>query len=335
MLRICCYNVQCFVFCLLLVSTGGVAQFAPPVDQVGSDAIQKDSSIISAWASGITVQRGFINIKDTTATHNGSNYASFGVQENALGPVSGTSSAVVSLGDGGSATLTFEHPIKNGLGPDFCVFENSFSDTYLELAFVEVSSNGIDFVRFPSHSLTQTEEQVGGFGSLDATKLYNFAGKYRQGYGVPFDLEELKDSSNVNTEAVTHVRIIDVVGSIDPAYATYDSYGNKVNDPFPSPFDSGGFDLDGVGVIHQNTATNHLKNVELPIHIYPNPARQYLHVNSPNAQLALYSISGKLVHEQKSESELTTLTIEHLPAGIYYLGVSTATKNQRFKVIIE
>ncbi len=34
------------------------------------------------------------------------------------------------------------------------MFENGFADAFLELAFVEVSSNGIDFARFPAVSLT-------------------------------------------------------------------------------------------------------------------------------------------------------------------------------------
>jgi hypothetical protein len=46
------------------------------------------------------------------------------------------------------------------------------------------------------------------------------------------------------------VRIIDVVGSIDPAFGTRDSLGNLINEPFPTPFSSSGFDLDAVGVIH-------------------------------------------------------------------------------------
>jgi hypothetical protein len=44
---------------------------------------------------------------------------------------------------------------------------------------------------------------------------------------------------------------VDVVGSITPAYATYDSQGNMVNDPWPTPYSSSGFDLDAVGVINQ------------------------------------------------------------------------------------
>ena len=49
---------------------------------------------------------------------------------------------------------------------------------------------------------------------------------------------------------VIAVRITDVVGSIDPALGTKDSLGNLINDPFPTPFASSGFDLNAVGVIN-------------------------------------------------------------------------------------
>jgi hypothetical protein len=51
--------------------------------------------------------------------------------------------------------------------------------------------------------------------------------------------------------SVTHVRIVDVVGSISPLFGTRDASGRLINDPFATPFASGGFDLDGVGVINQ------------------------------------------------------------------------------------
>jgi hypothetical protein len=177
--------------------------------------------------------------------------ATAGTAADALGIAQGNTSGVVSLGDGGQITLTFTGGIRNGPGADFAVFENGFSDSFLELAFVEVSSNGSDFFRFPAISLTQTSTQVGGFGSLDATNLYNLAGKYRAGFGTPFDLAELAGFSPLlDVGAVTHVRIVDVVGSINPLYASYDSLGNLVNDPWSTPFASSGFDLDAVGVLH-------------------------------------------------------------------------------------
>src|SRR5262249_31074103 len=131
------------------------------------------------------------------------------------------------------------------------VFENGFADGFLELAFVEVSTNGADFARFPAVSLTPTATQIGSFGTLDATNLNNLAGKYRAGFGTPFDLSVVAGlSPAVDVAAIHFVRIIDVVGSINPALATHDSLGNAINDPYPTAFASGGFDLDAVGAIH-------------------------------------------------------------------------------------
>lgn len=242
-----------FIFCLY--SNNVFTQpgpFAPAAGQVGSTAIYKDSNIIKTWAKGIELYRGWVNIADTSIYYNGSNKASFGYPSIALGQAQENSFDVVSLGDGGMATLTFDRPIINGPGFDFVVFENGFSDTFLELAFVEVSSDGEHFVRFPSVSLTQTTTQVGGFGNLDPTNIHNLAGKYRQGYGTPFDLQDIIDSTNIDLNNIRFVRIIDVVGNIDNAYARYDSQGNKINDPWPTPFNSCGFDLDAVAII--NTA---------------------------------------------------------------------------------
>ena len=81
----------------------------------------------------------------------------------------------MSLGDGGVAILTFKYPIKNETGNDFAVFENSFNDTFLELAFVEVSSDGIHYFRFPAVSNTQDTLQMGNDASIDARHLNNLA----------------------------------------------------------------------------------------------------------------------------------------------------------------
>ncbi|WP_432798750.1 PEP-CTERM sorting domain-containing protein [Poriferisphaera sp. WC338] len=219
--------------------------FAPAAGQTGSTAIHKDDVAFVGWATGATVVRGLADI----ANPGGAN-ASFGTDSEAIGKAEGTSLDVVSLGDGGSAILTFDTAIANGDGADFAVFENSFSDVFLELAFVEVSSDGINFFRFDAVSETQTTTQVGGFGTLDPTNLDNLAGKYRQGYGTPFDLEELVGTIGLDVNNITHVRVVDVVGSINPLHATTDSLGNVINDPYATPFSSSGFDLDAVGVIN-------------------------------------------------------------------------------------
>lgn len=322
-----------FIFSLYSIS----AQYAPPAGQVGTTAIHKDSSAIIAWATGAEIERGLINIGDPSAEYEGNSYASFGTAEEAMGVAEGNSSNIVSLGDGGIATLTFENPIRNGEGYDFCVFENSFSETFLELAFVEVSSDGGRFVRFPAVSLTQTDTQVGGFGSIDATKIHNLAGKYKQGYGTPFDLNDLVDSTGIDLENITHVRIIDVVGAIDPQYATYDSQGNPVNDPFPTPFNSGGFDLDGVGVIHESLGAGIEEETTAAVAVYPNPFTDKIVVtwenDTPVTMIRLLDLSGKVMVEETVASANVFSTIIEGEAGLYLLEVEGVDFRKTVKLI--
>jgi hypothetical protein len=220
--------------------------FAPAPGNIGSTAIFKDSSIFCAWANSIQLQIGYLDISNKSL-----GYVSFGLPENALNKAEGNSTDVVSLGDSGIAILSFENPITNGEGFDFAIFENGFADNYVEYAFVEVSSDGINYVRFPNYSETPTTTQMGNFEFSDCRYVHNLAGKYRQGYGTPFDLEELQDSLHIDITSITHVKIIDVIGSINSQYGSFDSENRIINDPWPSAFESGGFDLDALGVIHQ------------------------------------------------------------------------------------
>lgn len=293
--------------------------FPPPAGQPGSTAIHKDSSVFVGWATTCEVVRGYQNIEDPV-----SGYASFGHDTIATGPASGSTTSVVSLGDGGTATLTFTTPIVNGTGPDFAVFENGLSDTFLELGFVEVSSDGENFVRFPAISEIQTTTQIGGFGSVDCRYIHNFAGKYRVGYGTPFDLEDLADSTGIDINAVTHVRIVDVIGSIDPAYATYDSQGTIVNNLHPTPFESSGFDLDAVGVIHSGTVS--LDGKEYVMAVYPNPAKGSLNVQTQyEGAYSIAALTGEIIAEGLLTNGINQLDINNLKPGLYL--IQTASGN--------
>lgn len=297
--------------------------FCGPAGTEGSNAIAGNSDLFVAWATGITLQRG----PDNIAIPN-SPLATYGDDTMALGPVVMTDNLkVVSLGDGGMATLTFAQPITNGDGPDFAVFENGFDDYFLELAFVEVSSDGNRFVRFPATSLTQTETQA---TRLDPTFINNLAGKYRMGYGTPFDLEELRDSTGINIDSITHVRIIDVVGSIDPQYATYDAFGHIVNDPWPTAgYGSSGFDLDAVGVIHQLEPQQAIGDVDqLALSLWPNPVADRLNVTLDRAAEALlYDLTGRQLAAYSLVAGRNSLDISSLDAGVYMLRVEgTACK---------
>jgi hypothetical protein len=181
----------------------------------------------------------------------------------ALGEVTGDVLDVLSLGDlnatriangdpPGQVTIILNTPIRDFSGADFAVFENaSYSEhttpdgsiegqTYAELARVEVSNNGTDFVRFAAVSLTPGP--VGAYGTIDPTNIFQLAGKhgnsYGKSWGTPFDL------AAVGLDHVTHVRLIDIPGN-----GTFtDSAGHPIYDAWPT-FGSGGADLEAVGVI--------------------------------------------------------------------------------------
>lgn len=310
---------------MLLIGFSANAQTYPPqAGTEGSTAIFKDSPLYVAWATGITVERGYVNITNPDLTANGSNKASFGLPSDALGYPDG---GVVSLGDAGYAILTFESPIYDGEGFDFAVFENGGA-SFLELAVVEVSSDGQNFFRFPAHSQTQTATQIGSFGTPSANYLNNIAGKYSGQYGTPFDISELADNALLDKESITHVKVIDVVGSIDVNYATLDSFGNAINDSHPTPFNSCGFDLQAVGVINQGTlgrddfAKNNLK-------IYPNPATEFFTIKSDEAtRLTLYDISGRIVLNQDARPN-EQINVSSLVAGVYIVEVVVPGQGRR------
>jgi hypothetical protein len=182
----------------------------------------------------------------------GGGNASFGLPEYALGPATGDTFDVVSLGDGGSITLAFDFGIGDHPGDDFAVFENGFQSPngfFGEFAFVEVSSNGSDFARFPAIALQAIPVPDGG--TVDPTDYANLAGRHALGVGTGFDLADLAEhplaiGGQLDLSDVAYVRIVDVIGD----GSTLDDDGEPVYDPYPTAYAVGGHDLEAVGVIH-------------------------------------------------------------------------------------
>jgi hypothetical protein len=226
--------------------------------------------------------------------------------QKALGPATGNPFDIVSLGDlsetelaagalPGRITLTFGDPndpsdprhIRNGKGSDFAVFENAILSQVstgggsiagrmmAELAFVEVSTNGMDFARI--QSISRTSARVGPYGTIDVTDVFNLAGKHPNADGVcmgtPFDLDDLRDhplvaAGRVDLNDIRFVRLVDIPGSgafadapaAFPDPATWDpnslphfkSYvaAHPIFDAWLT-FGSGGFDLEAVGVLQE------------------------------------------------------------------------------------
>ena len=265
---------QCLllVACVVLGLSGAAlaGPYAPAAGQQGSTAVHKDDAAILDWASGHRDYAPGSNVDGQWQT-----------PDKALGKAVGDAYDIVCLGRGGRITLTFDTVIGNGDGFDFAVFENSFSDTFLELAYVEVSTDGTTFARFPSDS--QTPDPVSGFGNLDPTDVDGLAGKYRQGYGTPFDLDDVAgepevQNGSVNLSQVKYVRLVDVVGD----GSCVDTTGDTIYDPYPT-LGTAGFDLDAVGVLNEGfenasppdkpdlTAPAHASSVALPVTLKTGP----------------------------------------------------------------
>jgi hypothetical protein len=217
----------------------------------------------------------------------------------ALGPVTGYVNDAVSLGDldddeiadgcaPGQITLLFGNPsvpndpnhIRNVNGYDFAVFENAFlsnfttdegsaaGEMFAELGYVEVSSDGVNFARFPSVSLIAGA--VGLYGTIEISDVFNLAGKHPNAGGIctgtPFDLKEIAGdpkviSGIVDINNISYVRIVDVPGSgdfydeavehIDPdSRPDWDYYytNHPIYDAWLT-FNPGGVDLQAIGVL--------------------------------------------------------------------------------------
>lgn len=305
--------------------------FHPAPGNPNSIAIKKDSSCFVAWASGGTVTRGFLDISDTTVQINGSNKASFGNLNSALGPATGSITDVLSLGDSGIATLSFDQFIMDGSGYDFAIFENGFADNYIELGHVEVSSDGTHFFRFPSTTEIPLTTQSSNGSYTDCRMVDNLAGKYRVGYGTPFDLSALPNDPDLDKYAVKFVRVIDAIGAVSGNHVTSDQFGTSINDPFPTPFESGGFDLEAIGIINGTLGLNDLQ--VLNIDAFPNPATDQIQITlAGEAHLKLYSQDGRLLLEL-SHLNSSIISLNEFGSGIYNLLVMQNGKQQNLKIL--
>ena len=196
---------------------------------------------------------------------------------------------------------------------------------------MEVSSDGVNYFRFPATSQTQINVQIGNGDYINACGLNNLAGKYIGSYGTPFDLNELAGTTGLDIYNVTHVRLVDVVGSID-AYGSHDHTGRVINDPYPTPFPSCGFDLDAVGVINQSgTGVKRLTD-EVSINIFPNPAADRIVVSLKGATAAEYTgvltnTAGQVLMQVPLSKTETQLNISQYPAGLYFFVLRDSNGN--------
>jgi hypothetical protein len=189
--------------------------------------------------------------------------ANQGTADNILGAVDG--SWAVGNPGGGWITVGFDRAITNRPGADFAVWENSFGTaplSYAELGYVDVSTDGVNWVEFPSIFF----DDGGNLPNyVDVTDVYNLAGSYWASYmpdadkqGVPFDLDDIMNTPEVlaglvDPYEINFVRIRDIIGAGEGGsnydQATYFGYAND-NLIYDAISYGGGADWDAVGVIN-------------------------------------------------------------------------------------
>ena len=182
--------------------------------------------------------------------------------------------------------------------------------------------------------------QTGNDSYIYANNLNNLAGSYKAMYGTPFDLEELAGTPGLDLTNITHVRIVDVIGDIS-GHSSHDNGGRIINDPYPTPFPSCGFDLDAVGALHQvgfNKVIELQDNIS--ISLYPNPATDHITIAIRGAArqglaAVLTTISGSVVKEVSLAQNSTAISFEGYPAGMYYLVLHDANGAKWVEKIIK
>ena len=167
---------------------------------------------------------------------------------------------VLTLGEGGDVTLGFDVTIVDGPGADLTVFENGFliaggPSVFAELFFVEVSTDGATFARFPSKYVGSGSSMgayrgIGGCMPVVAdvtTGLVDPLDPLLSG-GEALDLAELAQHPAVLSGAVD-LGAIHFVRLVDPLPGATDSLGTPIAA-------AGGSDVDAVAVLNSTAATS-------------------------------------------------------------------------------
>jgi hypothetical protein len=241
------------VICSYASTAAQAGMYSGPTDVVHpiDPAIPSASPLFTEWASAIDPARTHFAPRGSTMISN--------TGFNSLGDLD---AAQIANGDSpGYLTVTFPRAIRNGAGPDFAAFENGFgfgspNGLFAELAYVEVSTNGIDFACFPSISTNVAPVTgSGAFAGFGMSNVYNLAGKHAAGFGTPFNLDDLATNAAVigglvDLNNIQFVKLVDIPGN----GSFLDSQGHPILDNWLTT-GSGGYDFRlpvglGIGVVN-------------------------------------------------------------------------------------
>jgi hypothetical protein len=131
---------------------------------------------------------------------------------------------------------------------------------------------------------------------------------------------------------IVYVKLIDVCGSVNVDYASYDQFGHIINDPWPTPFPSSGFDLDAIAVLNAKYGLGiHESDAPHSWTAYPNPFKESIAMRGADMILfELLNSFGQVISTFNASESINTST---LTKGLYLL--HNKQDNTYMKVIKE
>ena len=132
------------------------------------------------------------------------------------------------------------------------------------------------------------------------------------------------------------------VGSIDNSYSTFDQNGAKVNDPWPTPFTSSGFDLDAVGAINLNSLSTNQYSIVSEIAVYPNPISNNTKLyfclqKSASIRIVVHDVYGKELiafsNRFQAGNNAFDFNGQILPTGVYFISLVNNDFSEVIKMI--
>jgi hypothetical protein len=107
-------------------------------------------------------------------------------------------------------------------------------------------------------------------------------------------------------------------------YGSKDIDNHLINDPFPTPYPSSGFDLDAIGVIHSNKLS--ISEITNEVNIFPNPTNGIVKVKLNNIEtIELVDSLGVTIENKRIVFE-GFFDLRQRPKGIYFLKIEDSLK---------
>ncbi|MDD3860546.1 MAG: T9SS type A sorting domain-containing protein, partial [Bacteroidales bacterium] len=97
-------------------------------------------------------------------------------------------------------------------------------------------------------------------------------------------------------------------------------------------------DMLTVMFLNQDSQLSPMIKAKNDINVYPNPANSKFFIENPyeeRKQIKIYSVEGKCVYQTVNSDEIICISVENLPAGLYFIELKNGNNSSCGKFVIE